>query len=146
MDFTQRLPSEVFLAIFKSLSLVLKGCNSFAIDNHVWYHLALIRWEGKQGMADIHSEHHEMWFKKTGIWKKVYGIVEQEARRSKLNTDDLAETTWYFKVNKSKKQTNMSNTEEENKSIAFEIEFKENRMLSSEFMSAMKMYTHVSKN
>jgi len=83
---------------------------------------------------------------KTGIWKKVYGIVEQEARRSKLNTDDLAETTWYFKVNKSKKQTNMSNTEEENKSIAFEIEFKENRMLSSEFMSAMKMYTHVSKN
>ena len=43
MDFTQRLPSEVFLAIFKSLSLVLKWCNSFAIDNHVWYHLALIR-------------------------------------------------------------------------------------------------------
>src|SRR6266540_3924860 len=100
MDFTRRLPSEVFLAIFKeldaktlcSLSLVSKECNSFAIDNHVWYHLALKRWEGKQGMTDIHSESHEMWFKKAGTWKKVYGIVEQEARRSELNTDDLAET------------------------------------------------------
>ena len=92
-------------------------------------------------MANIHSEHHEMLFKKTGIWKKVYVIVEQEDRRSKLNTDDLAETTWYFKVNKSKKQTNMSNTEKENKSIAFEIEFKKTRMLPSEFMSAMKMYS-----
>ncbi|CAI2183950.1 6188_t:CDS:2 [Funneliformis geosporum] len=107
MEFTQRLPSEVFLAIFKeldsktlcSLSLVSKGCNSFAIDNHVWSQLALKRWEGKQGMKEIHSEPHEIWFRKAGTWKKVYGLVEQEARRNKLNTDDLAETTWCFKFN-----------------------------------------------
>jgi hypothetical protein len=106
MEFTQRLPSEIFLAIFKeldtktlySLSLVSKGCNSIAIDNHIWNYLALKRWEGKQGMVEIRSEPHELWFKKAGTWKKVYGIVEQEARRSELNTDDLVETTWRLKV------------------------------------------------
>ncbi|CAG8469677.1 1836_t:CDS:2 [Funneliformis mosseae] len=82
-----------------SLSLVSKGCKSFAIDNHVWSQLALKRWEGKQGMKEIHSEPHEIWFRKAGTWKKVYGLIEQEARRSKFNIDDLAETTWCFKFN-----------------------------------------------
>ncbi|CAG8513328.1 10628_t:CDS:2 [Funneliformis mosseae] len=84
-----------------SLSLVSKGCKSFAIDNHVWSQLALKRWEGKQGMKEIHSEPHEIWFRKAGTWKKVYGLIEQEAKRSKFNIDDLAETTWcdfYYKL------------------------------------------------
>lgn len=107
MEFTQRLPSEIFISIFKeldtktlySLSLVSKGCNTFAMDNHIWNHIALNRWEGKQGMAEICSEPHNLWFKKAGTWKKVYSIVEQEARRSELNADDLVETTWRFKFN-----------------------------------------------
>jgi len=107
MEFTQRLPSEIFISIFKeldtktlySLSLVSKGCNSFAMDNHIWNHIALNRWEGKQGMTEVCSESHELWFKKAGTWKKVYGIVEQEARRNELNADDLVETTWRFKFN-----------------------------------------------
>ncbi|RIA87911.1 hypothetical protein C1645_776256 [Glomus cerebriforme] len=107
MEFTQRLPSEIFISIFKeldtktlhSLSLVSKGCNTFAMDNHIWNHVALNRWEGKQGMAEICSEPHELWFKKAGTWRKVYSIIEQEARRSELNTDDLVETTWRFKFN-----------------------------------------------
>ncbi|CAB5396133.1 unnamed protein product [Rhizophagus irregularis] len=44
------------------------------MDNHIWNHIALNRWE-------------------------VYSIVEQEARRSELNADDLVETTWRFKFN-----------------------------------------------
>jgi hypothetical protein len=50
-------------------------------------------------MTEVCSESHELWFKKAGTWKKVYGMIEQEARRSELNTDDLVETTWRFKFN-----------------------------------------------
>ncbi|CAG8439569.1 10944_t:CDS:2 [Acaulospora morrowiae] len=61
MEFTNRLPSELFIQIFKNLDVkslctlakVSRGLNALSSDNHVWSVLALERWENKQGMKDI---------------------------------------------------------------------------------------------
>ncbi|CAG8552971.1 8062_t:CDS:2 [Ambispora leptoticha] len=105
MDITQILPSEVTIGLFKNLdaknlcnlSLVSRNWNILVSDNHLWAEIALNRWENKQGMKEICTNAHSLWYLKPGTWKKVYILVEKEARRTKLEMEDLCETTWTFK-------------------------------------------------
>ncbi|CAG8546859.1 16921_t:CDS:2 [Acaulospora colombiana] len=61
MDSTDRLPSELFIEIFKKLDVkslctlakVSHALNILSSDNHIWSALALKRWKNKQGMKDI---------------------------------------------------------------------------------------------
>ncbi|CAG8538774.1 12844_t:CDS:2 [Ambispora gerdemannii] len=107
MDFTQILPSEVTIDLFKnldaknlcSLSLVSRNWNILVSDNHLWTEIALKRWENKQGMKEICTDTHSLWYLKPGTWKKAYILVEKEAHRTRLEMEDLCETTWIFKFN-----------------------------------------------
>ncbi|CAG8815119.1 37814_t:CDS:2, partial [Gigaspora margarita] len=78
-----------------NLGSVSRYYNILTADNGVWSQLALKRWEAKEGMREISEEYRNFWFKSPGAWKRVYCLIEKEARRTSLDVNDLVDNIWY---------------------------------------------------
>ncbi|CAG8826570.1 4621_t:CDS:1, partial [Gigaspora rosea] len=78
-----------------NLGCVSRYYSILTADNAVWSQLALKRWEAKEGMREISEEYRNFWFKSPGAWKRVYCLIEKEARRTSLDVNDLVDNIWY---------------------------------------------------